>query len=177
MRVRVGRSLAAASLLTAMCLPATASAQSPERPRPIAMDAAVRTLKDPTTFIPAIVAYEAKSEDWRTCQVLFAHGWVEQNPRYTTSGRPNDTPVSFAAGKKMILHESLITLQWSAVHNMGANIAERAFLSRYPRHRRLIRTFGWVERIGFAGYLTYMQAAKHFRQVERNRELARIYGY
>ena len=35
----------------------------------------------------------------------------------------------------------------------------------------------WVERIAFASYVSYVASANHFKQAERNRQLAVQYGY
>lgn len=83
-------------LIVAMLLgvsPPSARAQANES-RPFAWDVARAALSDPTTYVPALISYKAMQQDWKTSQVLFMNGWVEQNSRFTVSGRPNDVPVS-----------------------------------------------------------------------------------
>lgn len=64
-----------------------------------------------------------------TSQVLFARGWVEMNPRFTISGRPNDVPVAYGAGKRIIRREARSLLQNSAVNNLAEGIGERLLAS------------------------------------------------
>jgi hypothetical protein len=35
----------------------------------------------------------------------------------------------------------------------------------------------WAERIAFASFVSYAASANHFRQAERNRQMALEYGY
>src|SRR5688572_15871656 len=80
--------------------PASALAQAEQRP--FAWDVARAALIDPTTYAPALISYHAIRQDWKTSQILFANGWLEQNPRFTLSGRVNDVPVSYHEGTKRI---------------------------------------------------------------------------
>jgi hypothetical protein len=157
-------------------IPAAALAQEEDR-RPFAWDVARGVLVDPTTYAPALISFEATRQDWKTSQVLFAHGWLEQNPGFTVSGRANDVPVGSDEGTRRIRRAALTVLQYSAVNNLGAGIAERLLVARYPRRKTLIRTLSWVERIAFAALLTYSNSADHLRQASANRRLAREYGY
>ena len=145
--------------------------------RPLAWDVARAALIDPTTYAPALISYAAIRQDWKTSQVLFANGWVEQNPRFTVSGRANDVPVSYDAGMRRIRWTALTVLQYSAVNNVGTLVVERLLIARYPHRKTLIRTLSWVERIAFASALTYRNSADHLRQASKNRHLAREYGY
>ena len=156
--------------------PLPAAAQAPES-RPFAWDVARAVLIDPTTYAPALISYEAIRQDWKTSQILFANGWVEQNPRYTLSGRANDLPVSYEEGTRRIRSAALTVLQYSAANNAGVAVAERLLLARYPRRKALIRALSWAERIAFASALTYRNSADHLRQASTNRRLAREYGY
>jgi hypothetical protein len=158
-------------------MPVVASAQLQETGRPVAWDVARAVLIDPTTYAPAVISYETIHWDWKTSQVLFAHGWVEANPRFTISGRPNDTPVTYVAGRRVIRGTALSILQYSVVNNLAAGISARVLASRYPSHKKLIRTLSWIERIGFASFVTYRNSADHVRQARTNRRLAREYGY
>jgi len=85
--------------------------------------------------------------------------------------------VSYEDGKHMILVDSLQLLAGSAVHNAAAHATVRLLIVRYPEHGRLIRTTGWIERIAFASYITYLQSSGHFQQASRNRDLVRRNGF
>jgi hypothetical protein len=166
----------AAMLLGLVPAPALAQAQA-EAPRPFAWDVARAVLIDPTTYAPALISYEAIRQDWKTSQVLFANGWLEANPRFTVSGRPNDVPVSYAEGTRRIRGAALRMFQYSAVNNTSARVVERLLVARYPHRKRLIRALSWAERIAFASLLTYTNSADHLRQASTNRRLARGYSY
>jgi hypothetical protein len=158
--------------------PASAFAQAQaETPRPFAWEVARGVLIDPTTYAPALISYEAIRQDWKTSQVLFAHGWLEENPRFTVSGRANDVPVGYGEGMSRIRRTSLTTLQYSAVNNVSARVVARLLVARYPHRKRLIRALSWAERIAFASFLTYSNSVDHIRQASINRRLAREYGY
>jgi hypothetical protein len=162
------------ALVVAMVIglsPAAGWAQGAEQ-RPFAWDVARAVLIDPTTFAPAIVSHEAMLQDWKSSQVLFARGWVEQNPRYTISGRANDVPVSYQEGANRIRGAALVILQYSAINNAGVRVAERLLISRYPHRKKLIRVLSWAERIAFASILTYSNTADHLRQASSNRRTA-----
>jgi hypothetical protein len=167
------------AVLTAIVLvlaSALASAQTEER-RPFAWDVARSVLVDPTTYAPALISYESMRQDWKTSQVLFAHGWLEQNRRFTISGRANDVPLGYSEGSSRIRGAALTVLRDAAVNNLSARIIERLLVARYPHRKNLIRTLSWVERIAFASLLTYSNSADHLRQASSNRRLAREYGY
>jgi hypothetical protein len=152
-----------------------AFAQESDRPLPIA-DIAKRVVLDPTTFAPAVIAYDATLRDWKTSQVFFENGFLESNPRFTISGRPYDMPVGYAAGQRRILLDAMTILGNSAVHNISANIIERLLVSRYPNHRKLFRVLGWAERSAYASYMSYALAAPHYRQSRFNQQQAVLLG-
>ncbi len=156
--------------------PAVASAQSDTDTNPF-WDITRSVVFDPTTYAPATLAYTSMTLDWESSQPLFRNGWVEQNRRFTMSGRPNDIPISFADGNKKIRHMALLHLQESIVNNAAANIFERVLANKYPQHRKLFKVLSWMERIAFASYVSYMASANHFKQAERNRQLAFQFGY
>jgi len=166
----------AAVIATAFTL-APAAAWGQTRERPFAWDVARGVLIDPTTYAPAVISYEAIRRDWKSSQVLFAHGWVEQNPRYTISGRASDLPVSYDEGMRRIRRTALTLLQYSALNNVGVGVAERLLVRRYPSRKALVRTVSWIERIAFASLLIYSNSADHIRQAATNRRLAREHGY
>jgi hypothetical protein len=155
--------------------PALVRAQAEQRP--FAWDVARSVLLDPTTYAPAILSHEAMRHDWKTSQVLFIHGWVEQNPRFTISGRQNDRPVDYEEGTSRIHRAAFTVLQYSALNNVGAQVTERLLVARYPSRKTLIRRLSWVERIAFASILAYRSSADHWRQASINRSTAREYGY
>ena len=165
-------------LVVAMILvgAAWASAQDPVRPRP-AVDIFKRVVLDPTTYAPALISYESHHLDWKSSQVFFQHGFVEHSAEFTISGRANDRPISYAAGNRKIAATALASLGVSLANNIASAIVERALIERYPKHRKLTRTLGWVERISFASLLAYGESAAHFRQWRKNVQLAGQLGY
>jgi hypothetical protein len=142
----------------------------------IVVDITKAVLLDPTTYAPAALSYTSQRMDWKTSQTLFNAGWVEHNSRFTVSGRPDDTPISYAAGNNQIRRDALVHLQESVVNNLSAQILDRALAQKYPNHRTLLRTLSWVERVSFSSYVGYLASADHFKQVQRNLNMARDYG-
>ena len=172
------RSMTRWFLLTIMILtPAVASAQSETGHDNTFWDITKSVVFDPTTYAPATMSYTSMKLDWNTSQPLFRNGWLEQNHLFTVSGRPNDIPLSYADGNKKIRQMALLHLQESLVNNVATNVFERMLTSRYPQHRKLFKTLSWVERIGFASYMSYAASKNHFEQADRNRQLALQYGY
>ena len=164
-------------LLSMMILtPAIASAQA-DTDSNLFWDVTKAVVFDPTTYAPAALSYKSMKMDWDSSQTLFRNGWVEQNQRFTLSGRPNDLPVSYNEGNKRIRQMALLHLQESLVNNTAANIFERVLANKYPQHRKLFKVLSWTERIAFASYVSYMASANHFRQNERNRQLAIQFGF
>jgi len=171
------RAMKRLALLSIMVVtPAIASAQG-ETDSNVFWDVTKAVVFDPTTYAPATLSYTSMKMDWNSSQALFRNGWVEQNHLFTISGRPNDLPLSFSDGNKKIRHMALLHLQESVVNNVAANIFERVLADKYPDHRKLFKVLSWVERIGFASYMSYAASANHFRQTERNRQLAIQFGY
>ncbi len=78
---------------------------------------------------------------------------------------------------RKIRQMALLHLQESVINNVSANVFERVLSQKYPQHRKLFKTLSWVERIAFASYVSYVASANHFKQAERNRQLALQYGY
>jgi hypothetical protein len=164
-------------LLSMMILtPAIASAQA-ETDSNLFWDVTKAVVFDPTTYAPATLSYTSMKMDWDSSQTLFRNGWVEQNHRFTISGRPNDLPLSFADGNEKIRNMALLHLQESIINNVATNVFERVLAAKYPQHRKLFKVLSWVERIAFASYVSYAASASHFKQAERNRQLAIQYGY
>ena len=164
-------------LITIILLtPAIASAQS-DTGSSVFWDVTKSVVFDPTTYAPATFSYTSMKMDWNSSQPLFRNGWVEQNHRFTLSGRANDRPISYTDGNKKIRQMALLHLQESIVNNVAANVFERMLTAKYPQHRKLFKTLSWVERIAFASYVSYLASANHFKQAERNHQLALQYGY
>jgi len=132
---------------------------------------------DPTTYAPSAVAWTATRLDWSSSQVFFENGWSERNPRFTVGGASPGVPVAYAAGTHTILMDALGNLQLSVLHNLSERLVEHLLLPRYPRHRKLIRTLGWIERSAVASYFTYRLSAGHFRQWQENERRAHELGY
>jgi hypothetical protein len=156
--------------------PAIASAQS-DTDSNVVWDVTKAVIFDPTTYAPAVMSYTSMKMDWDSSQTLFRNGWVEQNHRFTISGRPNDLPVSYAEGNRRIRHMAFLHLQESLINNVAANVFERVLADKYPQHRKVFKVLSWVERIAFASYVSYVASEGHFRQTGRNRQLAIQFGY
>ena len=162
-------------LLVALFAPSIARAQDDGRSN-VVLDLTKAVLFDPTTYAPATLSYTSQRMDWKTSQALFNAGWVEHNARFTVSGRPDDKPISFAAGNKQIRRDALAHLQESVVNNLSTQIFERMLAQKYPEHRKLFKVLGWVERISFSSYVSYIASVDHFQQVQKNQEMARKVG-
>jgi hypothetical protein len=165
------------ALLSMMILTPTIASAQAETDSNVFWDVTKAVVFDPTTYAPATLSYTSMKMDWNTSQTLFRNGWVEQNRLFTISGRPNDIPLSFDNGNKKIRHMALLHLQESIVNNAAANIFERVLADKYPQHRKMFKVLSWVERIAFASYVSYAVSANHFKQAERNRQMAMQYGY
>jgi hypothetical protein len=164
-------------LLSMMVLtPVIASAQT-ETGSNVVWDVTKAVLFDPTTYVPATLTYKSMKMDWDSSQTLFRNGWVEQNERFTITGRPNGLPVSYEEGNRRIRQMALLHLQESLINNTATNIFERVLADKYPEHRTLFKVLSWTERIAFASYVSYMASANHFRQDGRNRQLVIQFGY
>lgn len=163
-------------VIASLCLPSTLAAQDEER-SPFLVDLAKGIVFDPTTYAPAVIAYDGRMRDWHSSQVFFQNGYLERNPKFTATGLPYDTPLSYNAGRQVILKDALVHLQVSAIHNATSRTLERVLMERFPEKRKLIRVLGWVERSAFASYLSYQLSHQHYRQARENERLARRYGW
>jgi hypothetical protein len=132
---------------------------------------------DPTTYAPAVIAYDATVRDWKTSQPFFNNGFMEKNQRFTISGRPNDVPVAYGEGQKRILADAAANLGMSTLNNFTGRVFERMMLERYPEHRKIVKTVSWIERISFGAYMSYMLSKDHYRQAELNATRAQQLGY
>jgi hypothetical protein len=163
------------AVVATFVLASTAFAQNNDQPSPVG-DVFKRVVFDPTTYAPAVITYGATMRDWNTSQPFFNNGYLERNARFTTSGLPNDRPISYQAGRQRILRDAFINLQVSLVNNVTDQVIERVLVTRYPQHRKLFRTLGWIERIGFASFMSYQLSSQHFRQANLNERRAREMG-
>ena len=132
---------------------------------------------DPTTYAPAVIAYDATVRDWKTSQPFFHNGFMEHNQRFTISGRPNDVPVTYGEGQKRILADAATNLGMSALNNFTSRVFERMLIERYPDHRKVVKALSWVERISFGVYMSYALSKDHYRQAELNATRAQQLGY
>jgi hypothetical protein len=161
------------ALVILLVLSAVASAQEPSPLWTVVKQVAA----DPTTYAPAVVSFTAERLDWSSSQVFFEHGYVERNPQFTISGLPNDVPVHYGAGNRVITTNALADLRSSVLNNLTSRGVEQVLLTRYPHRQKWIRTVGWIERISFAAALAYTQSSGHFEQWRHNTQVARELGY
>ncbi len=157
-------------------MPLRASAQNRDQSSFLA-DTFKGVILDPTTYAPAVVAYDATVRDWNSSQPFFGHGYYEHNERFTITGRPNDFPVAYAVGRQRILADAFLNLQMSLANNVADRVFERMLLDRFPEHRKLVRALGWIERVSFASYMSYRLSAAHYRQAAQNNARAAQMGF
>ena len=136
-----------------------------------------RVVFDPTTYAPAVIAYDGTMRDWNTSQPFFRHGYFERNERFTLSGLPNDRPVSYEIGQRRILNDAFVTLEMSLINNVSSQVFERVLIDRFPERRKLVRTLGWIERSTFASFMAYRLSAQHYRQATVNQAYAQQMGF
>jgi hypothetical protein len=169
-----------AAILTAATLvlvTAQSSYAQEERPSSPFGDVVKGVIFDPTTYAPAIISYDATMRDWNTSQQFFQLGYLERNARFTVSGLPNGIPLDYEAGRRQILRDSLTALGLSAVQNLTSRAVERALLAQHPERHKLVKTIGWIQRIGLASLMSYNLSAAHYRQAAYNASRARELGY
>jgi hypothetical protein len=141
--------------------------------RPLLGDVFVRVVKDPTTYALPPIVYTAHRLDWDSSQKLFAHGYLEANPKFTLSGRVDDVPISHAAGKRHILRYSASMIGRSALNNGICALVERRLIERAPHRRKLIRTLGWIERGFVTAYWSYRLTHNQVNQWRDNERVLR----
>lgn len=139
--------------------------------RSVLADVFIRVAKDPTTYALPPIIYTAHRLDWDSSQKLFARGYVEANPGFTVSGRVNDTPISWDAGKRRILDYSAAMIGRSALNNGICALVEGRLIERSPQHRTFIRTLGWVERGFITSYWAYRMSHNQFGQWQKNESM------
>ena len=172
------RGIVAVVLFSGMFCVATSNAIAQDQERSSFLGSiAKQVVLDPTTYAPAIIAYDATVRDWNTSQPFFKNGFVEHNARFTISGKSNDVPVPYGVGQKRILVDAVTNLGMSTLNNFTTRVFERVLLDRYPEHRKAVKVASWVERISFGVYMSYMLSKDHYRQAELNATRARQLGY
>jgi hypothetical protein len=144
--------------------------------RPLLTETIRRIVFDPTTYAPAAIVYTSLHLDWRSSQPMFRAGYNEAHPGYTQSGLANDAPVGYAEGQRRNLNIALNLLGRSIANNAVSSVVERALIEKAPRHRKLIRVLGWIERTAFASYFSYVLSEQHFEQWKKNEAMARQIG-
>ena len=166
-----------------MCLAVEAAAQDgrdghePQSVPSLAVGAATKALRDPTTYVPAGMLYVSSKLDWDSSQAFFQRGDVEENPRYTVSGLPHDTPLSYSAGNRQLITDALSVASVSFVNNTLDEFTVRMLTARSPEHHKLWTALGWIERTVVAGTLSYTLSVRHFQQWEANNQRAIQLGY
>ena len=117
-----------------------------------------QALKDPLSYAPAGTIGLAGSLDWASSQRYFRQGWLEANPRFTTSGGRNAEPIDPAAGyQRIVVREVLPMLATSMAVNTFSHWLEQ------KGSRRLGRILRWAS----WGALTAV-SARSFSQWHRN---------
>ena len=167
-------------LATLLLSPVYASAQgqpdNAEQPSLLA-DVAKRVFFDPTTYAPAILGYDSTMRDWKSSQPFFQNGFMERNQRFTISGLPSDRAVSYGEGSRRIFSDAVANFEMSLMNNVTASVFEHVLAERYPNHRKLIRTLGWIEKSAFASYMSYRLSAAHYRQWQHNEQTSHQLGF
>jgi len=141
------------------------------RHRSVYAEVLTRVAKDPTTYALPPIIYTAHRLDWDSSYQLFAHGYIEANPDFTVTGRVNDVPISYAAGKQRILRYSVAMVGRSALNNGICALVERRLIERTPQRRTLIRTLGWIERGAITSYWAYRMSHNQFGQWQKNESM------
>jgi hypothetical protein len=148
-----------------------------EKQRPSAFADVVKGVAfDPTTYAPALIGFHATMKDWNTSQPFFQNGFVEHNQRFTVTGRPDDTALSYMVGRSQIFKDAITAFGVTAAQNATSRLVERALLQRYPDHRKAVKTVGWIQRITVASLMSYRLSASHYRQAEINSQRAAELG-
>lgn len=162
-------------LLTAiLAVPRDAMAQN--RVAGFVKDVAKDVLVDPTTYGPLGVSLLGKHLDWETSQIFFENGHGEMNPNYAVNG-PGSKAVSYTIGNRKLIVESLANFSLSVGNNAVISATERLLLNKYPKHRKLVKTIGWIEKVAVNGYIGYESSHLNFRQWRINEDRARQLGY
>ena len=168
-------------LVWLLCFTAVVSAQDlkKEESKPVVdlLKAIKDAGKNPTTYVPATMFSYWMWRDWKSSQPAFHNGYVERNPDFTVDGLPYGNPVSYGRGNVNIAIETFEVLGISTVHNIANNLLTQALERRYPEHHKLLRVVSLIEKIGFAGDLTWSKSWAHYTQTRDNEDLIRGKGW
>ena len=63
------------------------------------------------------------------------------------------------------------------LNNVTSQVLDRALRRRFPNHRKLVGSIGWIERSSMASYWSYRQASGHLRQWQNNERNSRLLGF
>jgi len=85
--------------------------------------------------------------------------------------------VSYVVGRQRILSDAFLNVQISLMNNVADQVFERLVIDRFPTHRKLVRTLGWIERSVVASCLSYQLSAAHYRQAIANQAYAQQMGF
>jgi hypothetical protein len=127
--------------------------------------------------MPAGLLYTSMQLDWNSSQPFFQNGFFENNARYTRSGLPRDVPISYAAGNRKLIIESVAVIPSSLANNALNRVIQRGLNERFPNKRKLWTVLAFVERAAFASYASYLVSTPHFEQWRANEQLAKQLGY
>jgi hypothetical protein len=163
-------------VLTFVTAAATRGDAQDKKPTSLFGDVVKHVVLDPTTYAPALLGYDATLRDWKSSQPFFQNGYVERNPRFTVSGLAADRAIGYEAGRQQIQRDAWANLQMSLVNNATNAVIDHLLVNRYPEHAKLLRTIGWVERIGFASFMSYRLSGEHYRQWRLNERQAQQLG-
>ena len=157
-------------------VPGAAAQTGDERPSPL-VEITKQVFTDPTTYLPSGMLYTSMQLDWNSSQPFFANGYLEQNARFTRSGLPHDKPISYAAGNRKLMMQSLAIMPSGIANNALNRVLQRTLTERFPEKRKLWTTLAWIERAAFASYTSYLVSSPHFEQWKKNERLAKQLGY
>lgn len=121
-------------------------------------DAFSRALRNPLSYAPAATLGLAGSLDWASSQSYLRQGWLEANPRFTSSGGRNAEPIGPAAGYQRIVVREVLPM-------LGTSMAVNTF--SYWLEEKGSRRLGQILRWTTLGALTAV-SARSFRQWQRN---------
>jgi hypothetical protein len=175
---KAAHALLALLLACVVCFPSQVAAQeTQDAGRSPAATITKQVLTDPTTYLPAGLLYTSMQLDWNSSQPFFANGFVENNAKYTRSGLPRDLPISYGAGNRKLIMESVAVIPSSLANNAINRVIQRSLNERFPNKRKLWTVLAFVERAAFASYASYLVSTPHFEQWRMNERLAKELGY
>jgi hypothetical protein len=135
-------------------------------------------LPDPASSIQSLDRQEAAGSQSGTCfACLAAHVPLPAPMAPAVLAVPNDRPVSYEVGRRLILNDAFVTLEMSLINNVSSQIFDRVLIDRFPERRKLVRTLGWIERSAFASFMAYHLSAQHYQQAAANQAYAQQMGF